>query len=72
MKCEHCKSENLRENFIKSAKLQSNKTKRYFRYCKGCGHNSYYNFPSYLDESQFDKYIEQINQKGDYSGILED
>lgn len=72
MKCEHCNSENLAKNYIKSNGLQANKSKKYFRYCKSCGYNTYYNFPAYLDLSQFDKYIEHINKKGDYSGILED
>ena len=67
MKCEHCDSEELSKNYIKSAKLQGSKMKRYFRFCISCGYNSYYNFPHYLDESQFDLYIEQINQKGDNS-----
>ncbi len=72
MKCEHCKSEHLGKRYIKSIRLQANKSKRYFRYCISCGYNTYYNFPKYLDESQFDKYLEHINQKGDYSGKLED
>ena len=67
MKCEHCNSELLNREYIKSSRKQNNKTKKYFRYCRSCGYNSYYSFPDYLDISQFDKYIEQINKKGDYS-----
>jgi hypothetical protein len=65
MKCEHCNSENLGKNYIKSGRIQRHKVYSYFRYCIDCGYNSYFWFPDYLDESQFDKYIEQINQKGE-------
>ncbi len=64
MKCEHCKSENLNDKFLKSNKPQRLEIKRYLRYCKDCGYNSYYEFPDYLNESQFDMYIEQNNKKG--------
>ena len=63
MKCEHCKSENLSKKFLKSSKLQSDKVKRYFRYCKNCGYNTYNDFPSYLDESQYERYVEQNTRK---------
>ena len=65
MKCEHCESENLGKKYFKSKKLQKLKVKKYFRYCKSCGYNSYYYFPDYLPESQFDKYIEGNNKKGE-------
>lgn len=71
MNCEHCNSDNLNKKFLRSSKVQARKTKRYFRYCRSCGYNSYYSFPEYLPESQFDKYIEQINKKGDYAGRVE-
>jgi hypothetical protein len=65
MKCEHCGSLNLNKKYLKSSKVQADKTKRYFRYCRSCGYNSYYKFPEYLPEVQFDQYLQQTNQKGE-------
>ncbi len=65
MKCVHCGSENLGERYVKSIRPQKNKTKRYFRLCIDCGYNSYYVFPSYLPEEQFDMYVEQNTKKGE-------
>ncbi len=65
MKCEHCNSENLGDKYFKSAKVQKLKTKRYFRYCNGCGFNSYYEFPDCLPEDQFDMYVMQNTKKGE-------
>lgn len=67
MKCEHCNYENLGK-YIKCCKIQTKEEIKYFRYCKKCGYNSYHIFPEYLDESQFDKYI---NHKEDYLCKLE-
>ncbi len=65
MKCEHCESEDLGKRYVKSIIPQRNKTKKYFRYCRTCCHNSYYEFPSYLPPDQFDMYVEQNTKKGE-------
>ncbi len=64
MKCEHCGSENLDSRYIKSGRLQMFRIKKYFRFCRSCCFNSYYEFPSYLPEDQFDMYVEQNTKKG--------
>ena len=60
LKCEHCNSENLGNRFIKSGRRKGN---RFFRYCRDCNYNSYYNFPEYLDESQYVRYVQQATRE---------
>jgi hypothetical protein len=71
MKCEHCGSENLFKRFIRTAKRHNNKFDRFFRCCKDCNYNSYYNFPKYLDESQYARYVEQATRKANKTKLLE-
>lgn len=59
MKCIVCNSEILNKIFTKSEICVD----YHYNKCNNCGYYRSYKFPKYLDESQYEKYVKQTDQK---------